>query len=168
MWGLSRPGIESVFPALEVDSQPLDHQGSTMAALCALKVILGLVARSSLTLWTVPMGCSPPGSSLWRFSRQEYWCGLPSLSPGKVSLHPSYLCPHPSAFLYSTKTIAGIVFGFCVLFVLSYPLTNTAFFWWLSFYTKSWNWLRCALQLCSFPELLTVETIWCLCPSIQI
>ena len=59
MWGLSRPGIESVFPALEVDSQPLDHQGfCALAAFCALKVILYLVARLCLTLsglypWTV-------------------------------------------------------------------------------------------------------------------
>ena len=25
----------------------------------------------------VPMDCSPPGSSVHGFSRQEYWCGLP-------------------------------------------------------------------------------------------
>ena len=29
-----------------------------------------------------PMGCSPPDSSVHRFSRQEYWSGLPYPSPG--------------------------------------------------------------------------------------
>ena len=28
-----------------------------------------------------PMDCSPPGSSIMGFSRQEYWSGLPSPSP---------------------------------------------------------------------------------------
>ena len=31
------------------------------------------------TLWTV---CSPPGSSVNGFSRQEYWSGLPCPAPG--------------------------------------------------------------------------------------
>ena len=30
------------------------------------------------------MGCSPPGSSVHEFSRQEYWSGLPFLSPGDL------------------------------------------------------------------------------------
>ena len=29
------------------------------------------------------MNCSPPGSSVHGFSRQEYWSGLPFPSPGK-------------------------------------------------------------------------------------
>ena len=29
-----------------------------------------------------PMDCSPPGSSVWGFSRQEYWSGLPCLLQG--------------------------------------------------------------------------------------
>ena len=29
-----------------------------------------------------PMDCSPPGSSPMRFSKQEYWSGLPFPSPG--------------------------------------------------------------------------------------
>ena len=32
-----------------------------------------------------PMDCSLPGSSLWGFSRPEYWNGLPCLSPGDFS-----------------------------------------------------------------------------------
>ena len=29
-----------------------------------------------------PVDCSPPGSSVWGISRQEYWSGLPFPSPG--------------------------------------------------------------------------------------
>ena len=28
------------------------------------------------------MNCNPPGSCLWGFPKQEYWSGLPFLSPG--------------------------------------------------------------------------------------
>ena len=38
------------------------------------------VAQRCLTLCH-PMDCSPPGSSVHRFSRQEYWSGLPFPSP---------------------------------------------------------------------------------------
>ena len=31
-----------------------------------------------------PMDCRPPGSSIHAFSRQEYWSGLPFLSPGDL------------------------------------------------------------------------------------
>ena len=31
-----------------------------------------------------PIDCSPPGSSVMRFPRQEYWNGLPSPSPGDL------------------------------------------------------------------------------------
>ena len=40
-----------------------------------------LVTQSCLTLCD-PMDCSPPGSSIHEFSRQEYWSGLPFPSPG--------------------------------------------------------------------------------------
>ena len=39
------------------------------------------VAQSCPTLCK-PMDCSPPGSSVHGFSRQEYWSGLPFPSPG--------------------------------------------------------------------------------------
>ena len=39
------------------------------------------VAQSCPTLRD-PMDCSPPGSSVHGFSRQEYWSGLPLPSPG--------------------------------------------------------------------------------------
>ena len=45
-----------------------------------------LVTQWNPTLWN-PMNCSPPGSSVHGFSRQEYWSGLPFPSPGDI--------PHP-------------------------------------------------------------------------
>ena len=42
-----------------------------------------LCAQSCPTLCD-PMDCSPPGSSVMDFSRQEYWSGLPSPSPGAL------------------------------------------------------------------------------------
>ena len=43
----------------------------------------GLVAESCPTLCD-PMDCSPPGSSVHGIPRQEYWSGLPFLSPGDL------------------------------------------------------------------------------------
>ena len=42
-----------------------------------------LVAQSCPTLCD-PMDCSPPGSSVMRFSRQGYWSRLPFPSPGDL------------------------------------------------------------------------------------
>ena len=42
---------------------------------------LSEVVQSCLTLCD-PVDCSPPGSSVHGFSRQEYWSGLPFPSPG--------------------------------------------------------------------------------------
>ena len=41
------------------------------------------VAQSCLTLYD-PLDCSPPGSSVHGFSRQEYWSGLPFPPPGDL------------------------------------------------------------------------------------
>ena len=49
-------------------------------------VVYCLVTRSSLTLCG-PMDCTCQASLSMEFSRQEYWIGLPSLSPGDL--------PHP-------------------------------------------------------------------------
>ena len=43
-----------------------------------------LVVQSCLSLCD-PMDCSPPGSSVHGFSRQEQWSGLPFPSPGDLS-----------------------------------------------------------------------------------
>ena len=39
-----------------------------------------------------PMDCSPPGSSVHGFSRQEYWSGLPCPPPGVIPNLGSKLC----------------------------------------------------------------------------
>ena len=43
----------------------------------------GLIIKSCSTLCD-PMDCSPPGSSVHGTSQQEYWSGLPFLSPGDL------------------------------------------------------------------------------------
>ena len=48
-------------------------------ALCTHAMLL----QSCSTLCD-PMNCSPPGSSVHGFSRQEYWTGLPCLPPGDL------------------------------------------------------------------------------------
>ena len=42
-----------------------------------------LVTQSCPTLFD-PMDCSAPGSSVHRILQQEYWSGLPCLSPGDL------------------------------------------------------------------------------------
>ena len=46
-------------------------------------VCIVLVAQWCLTL-CYPMNCSPQGSSVYGFSRQEYWSGLPRSPPGDL------------------------------------------------------------------------------------
>ena len=43
----------------------------------------GLIIKSCPALCD-PMDCSPPGSSVHGISQQEYWSGLPFLSPGDL------------------------------------------------------------------------------------
>ena len=50
--------------------------GPMFYALCS-------VSQSCPTLCD-PMDCSPLGSPLWGFSRQEYWSGLPCPPPGNL------------------------------------------------------------------------------------
>ena len=48
--------------------------------IVGLLVVVVLFARLCLTLCDLT-DCSPPGSSIHGFSRQEYWSGLPFPSP---------------------------------------------------------------------------------------
>ena len=55
-----------------------------------------LVTQSCPTLCD-PMDCSPPGSTVHGFSRQEYWSGFPFPIPGDIpnpgiKLHLLYPC----------------------------------------------------------------------------
>ena len=51
-----------------------------MEGIASGYVKYGSVARSCPTLCD-PVDCSPPGSSVHRISRQEYWSGLPFSPP---------------------------------------------------------------------------------------
>ena len=77
-------GIEPRSPVLEVDaltSEPLRKLPKRLHQL----IFCGC-AKSLQLCPTVgdPMDCSPPGSSIQGFSRQEYWSGLPFPSPGDL------------------------------------------------------------------------------------
>ena len=56
---------------------PLPGQGSD-------PWVLVVVADQSYLTLCHPMDCSPPGSSVMEFSRQEYWSGWPFPSPGDL------------------------------------------------------------------------------------
>ena len=60
-----------------------------------------LVAQSFPTLCNF-MDCSPPGFSVWGFSRLEYWSGLPLPSPGDLSnpgIQPRFLALQADSLL---------------------------------------------------------------------
>ena len=62
--------------------------------------VVVLVVQSCPALCN-PMDCSPPGSSVPEFSRQEYWNGLPFPSPGVFPTQGSNLgLPHYRQILY--------------------------------------------------------------------
>ena len=63
-------------------------------------------AQLHLTLCD-PMDCSPPGSSIHGFSRQEYWSGVPFSPPGDLpdpGIKPeSPACPALTGGLFTTE-----------------------------------------------------------------
>ena len=61
-----------------------------------------LVAQLCLTLCN-PMDCSSPGSLSMGFSRQEYWSGLPFLSPGDPP-NPGVIPRSPTLQAYSSPS----------------------------------------------------------------
>ena len=58
-------------------AEPAESRDRVCVCVCVL------VAQLCLILCD-PMDCSPPGSSVYEFSRQEYWSGLPFPSPGHL------------------------------------------------------------------------------------
>ena len=68
-------------------SKPLEvvGEGRTQSDL---KPIQGTESKSVVAQWCLtlcdPMDCSPPGSSVYMISQQEYWSGLPFPSPGDL------------------------------------------------------------------------------------
>ena len=60
--------------------------------------LCGLFAPYSLNhiqLFSDPMNCSPPDSSVMEFPRQKYWSGLPFPSPGDLP-NPGTESPSPA------------------------------------------------------------------------
>ena len=74
-------------------SEPWSTPGAELRRLVAL---VRAELLQSCTTPCDPMDCSPPGSSVLGFSRQEYWSGLPCLLSGGSSrprdqTHVSYV-----------------------------------------------------------------------------
>ena len=98
---------------------PGQGQGRTTSPSSALQIstVLCLVAQSCPTL------CDPTDCSLlcpWRFSRQEYWSGLPCPPPGDLptqGLNPGL--QHYRQILYqlshqgSPRTLECVAYPFC-------------------------------------------------------
>ena len=65
-----------------------------------------------------PMDCSPPDSSVWNFSRQEYWSGLPCPPPGDLPYprieHMSLMSPALAGRFFTTRAtweVLGMTLG---------------------------------------------------------
>ena len=76
------------------------EEGKTQGSLDLVSVagiytdkLLLLVSCSIISDSCDPMDCSPPGSSVLGFSRQEYRSGLPCPPPGDLPTQESNLCP---------------------------------------------------------------------------
>ena len=71
-----------------------------LSCMCAQSVQL------CLTLCDL-LDCSPPGSAVHGFSRQEYWSGLPCPSPGDLSdpgIEPaSFMSPALAGGFFTTS-----------------------------------------------------------------
>ena len=108
--------LPSIFPSIRVFfkwvSSLHPHQWSTYADSTNAKSL-----QLCLTLCD-PIGRSPPGSSVplsMGFSRQEYWSGLPFLSPGDLpdpEVEPtSPVFPALTGRFFNTKGVKGIHLG---------------------------------------------------------
>ena len=75
---LPDPGIELQSPVLQADSLPSEPPGKDINGGCG-----GSVAKSCLTL-VIPWTVACQASLSMKFSRQEYWSGLPFPSPGDL------------------------------------------------------------------------------------
>ena len=72
---LPNPGIEPWSPTLQTVSLPSEPPGKPRCCCCHFSPV-----RPSVTPWTAAFQV-PPSMG---FSRQEYWSGLPCLSPGDL------------------------------------------------------------------------------------
>ena len=78
MWIFPDQGSNPCLLPWKADSLPLSHQGSPRNIFERRGSGKSL---SRVQLFVTPMDCSPPGSFVLRFSRQEYWSGLPFPPP---------------------------------------------------------------------------------------
>ena len=73
------------------------------------EIVCALCAQPCPTLWD-PVVCSPPGSSVHGFSRQEYWSGLPFPFPGDLpnaGMEPASLASSALAGKFFTTSPNG-------------------------------------------------------------
>ena len=77
------PCIQWVFYKYLVTAEAEHDFNEPITTLAILICKYVLVAQSFPTLCDL-MDCSPPGSSVHRIPQQEYWSGLPFLSPGDL------------------------------------------------------------------------------------
>ena len=74
--------------------RPWDSPGKNTGVGChfllqCMKVKSESEVTQSCSTLSNPMDCSLPGSSIHGFSRQEYWSGVPLLSPKVILNHPN-------------------------------------------------------------------------------
>ena len=75
-----------------------------------------------------PMDCSPPGSSVHEFSRQESWSGLPCSPPGDLpdpEIKPGLL--HWKQILYHLshqESLSSLFMGLRIVGIDTYHLTK--------------------------------------------
>ena len=87
-------------------SSPPTSSVEVNSSVCVCVCVCVCVTQLCLTLCN-PMGCSPSGSSIQGFSRQEYCSGLTFLSPGYLpdqGLNPGL--PHYTQTLYHLSQTA--------------------------------------------------------------
>ena len=99
-----------------------------------------------------PMDCSLPGSSVHDFSRQEYWNGLPFLTPGELpdpgspALQADSLPTQPSEKLHNKHWGACIFFNYLFYFWLHLGLCCCT--WAFSSHVELGLLLSCSVQAC--------------------
>ena len=113
--------------------------------------VLLLFTKSCLTLLD-PTDCSPPGSSVLEFPRQEYWSGLPFPFPGDLShtgIKPDNACPALAGRFFTTEPPGWQVYKylsysfhlFCRLYI--FTVSNVEYVSWTALNFKIYlgeNW----------------------------
>ena len=112
----------------QLSTPPPDTHTHTHTHVCCCC----LVAQLFPTLCD-PMDWSPPGSSPGKFSRQEYWSGLPCPHPGDIP-DPGMEPRSPALRVVSLPSqppgkaihIYTHIYGFNILLSMAVPISNVA------------------------------------------